>query len=285
MRRFLRTPKGSLTAVFIVLLAIAGAATGWSTVAPHLAAAVLGACGVEILASLIADRRLTWPTSALHSGAIVAFVLAPQTPPVITAWIAGAATASKYLLKTNRGHVFNPAALALLVSIPLFATGQSWWGAGGDMDWPFVLLVLAGGAIVVDRINKFPLVLTFAGVYFGALTAISLVDPASVAEMFRAPFLQSAIFLGVFMLTDPPTSPGRYAEQIWFGALAAITACLAQLLGAGQAYLLLGVLVSNAALAAWRITSQARFGQRTLARGVAVQAIVDRAEPGVRRRV
>jgi Na+-transporting NADH:ubiquinone oxidoreductase subunit NqrB len=286
VKKFLRTPKGTLTAIFGVLLAVAGTATGWNLVAPHLLAAILGACGVELLVSIVVNRKFSWPTSALLSGAIVAFVLAPETPLVETLWIAGLATASKYLIATARGHVFNPAALALLVSIPLFATGQSWWGAGGDLPWPFVLLVLAGGALIVDRINKFPLVLAFGGVYFGAFTLLGLIEPSAVAEMFRAPFVQSAIFLALFMLTDPPTSPGRYLEQLWFGALAALSACFAQLMGAGQAYLLIGVLVPNAALAAWRIIGSPRPARLNLAhRAVAVEATDGSAGAGVRRRV
>jgi Na+-transporting NADH:ubiquinone oxidoreductase subunit NqrB len=283
--KFLRTPKGTLTAIFVVLLAVAGTATGWSVVAPHLLAALAGACGIELLVGAFVNRRLTWPTSALLSGTIVAIVLAPETPLVQTMWIAGLATASKYLITTRRGHVFNPAALALLVSIPLFATGQSWWGAGGDMSWPFILLVLAGGALVVDRINKFPLVLSFAGVYFGAFTLLALIEPSAVAEMFRAPFVQSAVFLAVFMLTDPPTSPGRYMEQLWFGALAGVTACFAQLMGAGQAYLLIAVLVPNAALAAWRIIGSPRPARLTLAQRVAVESTSDGVGPGLRPRV
>ena len=51
------------------------------------------------------------------------------------------------------------------------------------------------------------------------------------------------------MLTDPPTSPNQYGDQIWYGLLAAVTACLAQLLGAGQVYLLVGVLAANVGLA------------------------------------
>jgi Na+-translocating ferredoxin:NAD+ oxidoreductase RnfD subunit len=51
------------------------------------------------------------------------------------------------------------------------------------------------------------------------------------------------------MLTDPPTSPNRYGDQFWFGVLAAVTAGMAQLLGSGQVYLLIGVLVANAVLA------------------------------------
>jgi enediyne biosynthesis protein E5 len=270
MNNFLRTPKGTLTVIFGVLLAVTGTATGWSMVGPHLLAAIGGACVVELIAVAVMDRRLSWPTSALLSGAIVAFILSPDTPLIETIWIAGLASASKYLLATARGHIFNPAALALLVSVPLFGTAQSWWGAGGDMPWPFILLVLACGAFIVDRINKFPLVLSFTAVYFGAFTVLSLIEPAAVAEMFRAPFVQSAIFLALFMLTDPPTSPGRYSEQLWVGALAAVTACVAQLVGAGQVYLLIGVLVGNAALAVRRITGAARASARTLAQREAV---------------
>ena len=282
MRRFLRTPKGTLLAIFAGFLVVTGTATGWSLVLPHLLAAMAGACGVELLAGLILNRKPSWPTSALLSGAIVAFILAPETPMAQTLWVAGVATASKYLLATRRGHIFNPAALALLVSIPLFATGQSWWGAGGDTAWPFIVLVLVGGVLIVDRINKFPLVLSFAAVYFGSFTAIALIQPTTVAEMFRAPFVQSALFLALFMLTDPPTSPGRYPEQIAFGALAAITACVAQLAGVGQAYLLVGVLVSNAALGLWRITGAFRAAPRTLAQREAVGV---RAGVAVRDRV
>jgi O-antigen ligase len=51
------------------------------------------------------------------------------------------------------------------------------------------------------------------------------------------------------MLTDPPTSPNRYLDQVWFGLLAGLAAGAAQLLGAGQTYLLVGVLIANGVLA------------------------------------
>jgi hypothetical protein len=76
--------------------------------------------------------------------------------------------------------------------------------------------------------------------------------------MFRAPFVQSALFMALFMLTDPPTSPSRYADQLWIGALVGIISGVAQLLGAGQAYLLVGVLGGNVALAARRWLNEAQ---------------------------
>jgi Na+-translocating ferredoxin:NAD+ oxidoreductase RnfD subunit len=238
--------------VFLILLAIAGSVVGWSLVVPHVLAAVAGACLSEVLIARFDGRPQNLPSSALLSGMIVAFVLAPETPWAVTACLGIVATISKHLIATRRWHIFNPAALALALSIPFFGTGQSWWGAMPDLPWPFLLVLLAGGALVVDRINKFPLVLSFLGTYFGVFTLAAIRDPAAVAEMFRSPFVQSALFLALFMLTDPPTSPSRTRDQLWIGALAGISGCVAQLVGAGQAYLLIGLLVGNIALAGRR---------------------------------
>jgi enediyne biosynthesis protein E5 len=258
MRRFLRTPKGALALVFLPLLAFGAIADGWLAVLPHVITAVAGATLVELIVARLQRRAMGWPSSAILSGAIVAFVLDPVTPHVATFLTGGLATLGKYLLATRRGHVFNPAALALLISIPLFATGQSWWGALPDLPWPFIGVLVIGGAFVVDRINKFPLVLAFMATYFTIFTLTSIVDPTAVAEMFRTPFVQSAVFLAIFMLTDPPTSPSRERDQVMLGALVGVTTCVAQLAGFGQAYLLIGVLLGNVALAGLRYARTAR---------------------------
>jgi len=257
LARFLRTTKGLLTLVFVPLLFLGGMANGWSVVLPHVLSAVAGACLIDLAAARIERRAWHWPSSAILSGLIVAFVLEPQQPWSATLAVGALANASRQMFVTRRGHIFNPAALALLVSIRLFGAGQSWWGALPDLPWPFVGLLLVGGAIVVERVNKWPLVLTFLASYVGFFTLAALVhpasiDPASVAEMFRTPFIQAAIFFACFMLTDPPTSPGRYLDQVWIGVLVAVVSCLAQLAGLGQAYLLLGILTGNVALAGRR---------------------------------
>ncbi|HLZ27123.1 MAG TPA: RnfABCDGE type electron transport complex subunit D [Chloroflexota bacterium] len=252
LRQFARTPKGWLLAFFLVLLGL-GSGIGWSVVLPHVVAAVLGASLTELAVDRFGGRPLTWPSSALLSGLIVGFVLDPFTALPVTAAVGVLATLSKYLFAGKRWHVFNPAGLALLLSVPLFGTGQSWWGALPDLSWPFVLVLLAGGTLIVDRINKAPLVLTFLGTTFGLFTALSVVDPSAVAELFRAPFLQATLFLALFMLTDPPTSPSRYEDQVAIGVLVGAVSCAAQLLGAGQSYLLLGLLVGNLALACRRL--------------------------------
>jgi Na+-translocating ferredoxin:NAD+ oxidoreductase RnfD subunit len=256
LRQFIRTPKGTLLIIFLALFGLGGAAVGWQSAVPQLLAAVLGATLTDLVVERFHRRAHGWPVSALLSGMIVGFVLGPATPLAITLAVAILATLSKHLFATARWHVFNPAALALLVSAPLFGAAQSWWGALPDLGWPFVLLLLTAGAIIVDRINKFPLVLAFLGASFGLLTGLSMIDPVTAAELLRTPFLQATLFLAFFMLTDPPTSPSRYKDQVAIGLLVGVSSVAAQVLGAGQSYLLVGLLVGNVAFAIRRWINQ-----------------------------
>ena len=256
LRQFLRTPKGALLMIFVGLFALGASSVGWSVAAPHLFAAVLGAVLAEFAVHRLNRSRWSFPSSAMLSGMIVGFVLGPETPHLIAAAVGILATLSKHIVATRRWHVFNPAGLALLLAAVLFGAGQSWWGALPDFSWPFVVVLLASGAFIVDRINKFPLVLTFLGALFGLLGVVSRVDPVMAAELLRAPFLQASLFCALFMLTDPPTAPSRYTDQVVVGALAACASVAAEWLGAGQTYLLVGLLLGNVVLAARRWVSQ-----------------------------
>jgi Na+-translocating ferredoxin:NAD+ oxidoreductase RnfD subunit len=256
VRQFIRTPKGTLLVIFLGLFAVAATAVGWPIALPHMFAAILGASLTEVAINRLDGRKLQVPSSAILSGMIVGFVLSPVTPHAITLAVGILATLGKHLFATRRWHVFNPAALALLVAVPMFGTGQSWWGALPDLGWPFAIVLLAGGAFIVDRINKFPLVLSFLGVIFGLSALLGQMDAVTAAEMFRTPFVQATLFLALFMLTDPPTAPARYAEQVLIGALVGAASVVAEEYGAGQVYLLVGVLTGNVALALRRWFSQ-----------------------------
>ena len=249
---FLRTPKGQLLCIFGILLLLAAPFDGGLAVLPAVAVAALAACAVDVVYTYWESRRWIVPTSALLSGLIVAFILGPQESWMVVAWVAAFASVSKHIFVNRREHLFNPAALALLLSVPVFGSGQSWWGALGDAPGPFTLVLIACGVFITDRLNKFPLVLAFLATYFVAFGAASIFEPANVAEMFRSPFVQAALFLAFFMLTDPPTSPNRTGDQVVFGVTAALVAFASQLLGAGQVYLLLAVLAANVWLAARR---------------------------------
>ena len=247
--RPLRTAKGQMLAILVVLLLIAAPSAGGSALLPNLLAAIVPGCLIDGVWMSMRARRLRIPTSALLSGLFVFAILSTNESWLVVAWTSSFAVLSKLIVRGDREHLFNPAALALLWAPIAFGSGESWWGALGDVSWWWIIVLVALGAFLTDRLNKFPVVLSFLATYFGFFALVGIANPVSVAEMFREPFLQAALFLAFFMVTDPPTSPNRYLDQVWFGVLAAVSAGVAQLLGAGQTYLIVGVLVANAALA------------------------------------
>jgi Na+-translocating ferredoxin:NAD+ oxidoreductase RnfD subunit len=252
MPRLLRTPKSQMLVILAVLLAVTVPVSGGLGLLPNLLAALVPACLIDGLWMSIESRRWRFPTSALLSSLFVFSILSTNESWLVVAWTSSFAILAKRLVRTNREHIFNPAAFALVWAPIAFGSGESWWGALGDMPWLWIGLLIVLGVYMTDVLNKFPLVLTFLIAYFTFFALVSVPNPAGVAEMFRQPFVQAALFLAFFMLTDPPTSPNRYADQVWFGLLAALIAGLTQLFGAGQTFLLLGVLAANAVLAVVR---------------------------------
>lgn len=122
------------------------------------------------------------------------------------------------------------------------------------------LVLLSGSAVAA----VYPLALTFLGAHYGLFAIVAFVNPAAVSDLFRPPYTQVALFAAAYMLTDPPTAPGRTSDQLWIGALVGAIAVATQLLGAGQAYVLLAILAGNVALFAQRSRHRAALRNRSL---------------------
>jgi Na+-translocating ferredoxin:NAD+ oxidoreductase RnfD subunit len=258
LQRFFRTPKGLLLAVLAVLLAVAAPAEGVVRIAPG----VLSASAVAMLidAPILRRREREWvfPSGALLTGLIVAMVLSPEEPWYVPAITSAIAVVSKYLLRTFSANVFNPAALGIVVTFYIFDTGQSWWGALGGVTPIALIALFVTGVFITDRVNKLPLVLAFVGSYYLLFTVAAFAgEPRRVAEIFRPPDLQAVLFFAFFILTDPPTSPVKYPDQIICAVIVATSSfAVFELLGAAH-YLLAGVLVGNVWEAWRRVRSRA----------------------------
>jgi Na+-translocating ferredoxin:NAD+ oxidoreductase RnfD subunit len=243
---YFRRPKGILILILAALVACAAAGPGWAAVAPGLAAACLAAVAVDL--PILRMRKGAWifPDGALLTGLIVAMVLSPIVPIHVFAITSAAAVASKYLARTHTANLFNPAALALVAAYHAFDTPQDWWGAMPEITPLALVLLVATGVFMTERVNKLALLLTFLGAYWILFTARAwLGDPAHVVEIFRAPDLHAALFFGFFMLTDPPTSPPRPRDQVTFGLIAAVVSyAVFEYFGVAY-YLLAGLLAAN----------------------------------------
>src|SRR5579872_7413640 len=198
----LKTAKGQMLAIFVVLLGIAIPQSGGVSLLPNLLAAIVPGCLIDGVWMSVTSRRWRFPTSAVLSGLFVFSILSVEESWLVVAWTGCFAVLAKRILRGQREHIFNPAALALVWAPIAFGSGESWWGAFGDIPWAWMIALVVLGVYMVDRLNKFPLVLTFLATYFGFFTIASVYNPHAVTEMFRNPFLQAALFLAFFMLTD-----------------------------------------------------------------------------------
>ena len=252
LRRFFRSPKGLMLLVLALLAALAAPRAGLAIVAPGLLVAMAGAALLD--APLLRLTRGEWqaPSGALLSALFVALVLDPHEPWYVPLCTAILAVNSKYLFRTRWANVFNPAAIALVANYFLFGSGQSWWGALPDLPLPFLAVLLATVIFIAQRVNKLPMVLAFTCAYFALFTLAAFVgDPARVAEVFRVPNLNAALFFAGFMLSDPPTSPARQRDQLVYGGIVAAASAAIYLTLGGVYFLPGGLLVGNA-WEAWR---------------------------------
>lgn len=262
--RFFRTPKGLLLILLVILAAAAAVFEGAMLVMPGLLSAVVVAAAIDAPILRLRGGRWEFPSGAVLTGLFVAMVLSPHERWPVVAATAAIAIVSKYLARTRSANIFNPAALALVVSFYLFSTGQSWWGALGDAPTAALVLLFATGLFITDRVNKMPLVITFLGVYYLLFTLTAyLGDARRVAEVFVAPDVNAALFFAFFILTDPPTSPVKYRDQMICAVIVAVASYgIFAFIGAVH-YLLSGVLVGNV-WEAWRRWRAA--GRRTAER-------------------
>jgi Na+-translocating ferredoxin:NAD+ oxidoreductase RnfD subunit len=246
IRRFFRTPKGLLTIVLMVLVAMAAPHEGLSVVGPGLITAVIAAGLID--AVILRVRKNVWefPSGAVLTALIVAMVLSAQEPWYVGTVTSAVAVISKYIFRTRAANVFNPAALAIVATFYVFNTGQSWWGALPDVAPAAQLILVATGIFIADRVNKMPLVLAFLGAYYLLFTIAAFVgDPGRVAEIFRTPDLQAVLFFAFFIISDPPTSPVKYPDQLVSAMVVAVASfAVFEWIGAAY-YLLAGVLVGN----------------------------------------
>lgn len=137
-----------------------------------------------------------------------------------------AAVGSKFILRVDGRHVFNPANFALVAGA---AAGISWVSPGQWGNPAFFGFLLAClGSLVVSRAQRLDSVLAFLSLYslllFGR--AWWLGDPWSIPlhQLHSGAFL----LFTFFMLSDPPTLPRSRAGRIIHAALVAAAAGVIQ---------------------------------------------------------
>lgn len=162
----------------------------------------------------------------VESTFITALILALIIDPIHTAtdlqllgWAAILATASKYILSINNKHIFNPAAIAVVITA--FALGEpaSWWVGTASM-LPFVLL---GGWIILRKLRQEDMAISFVIAALSTMVVASVLLNTSITNQFRLLVLATPLFFfASIMLTEPLTAPPTHDLKRVYGILAGI---------------------------------------------------------------
>ncbi len=132
------------------------------------------------------------------------------------------AITSKVLIRVDGKHLFNPAAVAILV---MLWSGHGWvspgqWGQSLILASAMLLL----GIMVLQRAARLDVALCFGGTYAALLVlrAIRLGDPLSI-PLHQ---LQSGalVLFCCFMITDPRTTPDARTARLLYAAAVAVLA-------------------------------------------------------------
>lgn len=204
---------------------------------------------------------------------ILALIITPVSTPFGMLFLTaagGLAVASKYLLAPARKHVFNPAAIAVLLTSLGAGQTASWWVGSA----PLLPFVLVGGLLLVRKIHRMQMVFSFIGSALVATIIYSLIGHQNLLTLLHQTILSSALFFLAFvMLTEPLTSPTTRSKQRWYGVLTG-------LLFPPQVHLLsfystpeLVLIIGN--VYAYFVTSHARVVPRLISKQQISPSVVD----------
>lgn len=176
------------------------------------------------LATQAADARLIArvPFDPL-SPVITALSLSLLLRASSSGWLALAAVLaiiSKFLLRIDGKHIFNPANFA--IAVLLLCSECAWispaqWGA---RTW-FACLFVGLAGLVLSQARRADTALAFLGVYVAILTARA----AYLGDPWSIPLKQvqsgALLLFAFFMITDPKTTPDRRSARLLHAAFVA----------------------------------------------------------------
>ncbi len=219
-----------LVVYYLSALLILAVIFGFFGFLPYDPAALIFSTALAIAACWITNRiaaRIFDAVPNVESVYITALILALIITPATATNYQGIgfiifasvwAMASKYLLAIGKKHIFNPAAFGVALSALVIGQSATWW-VGGNL--PLLPFVIAGGFLIVRKLQRFDLVAGFSAAALFSVIATSSTGDAwtGISETILH---SSFFFFAAVMLTEPLTTPPNRPLRIAYGALVGI---------------------------------------------------------------
>ena len=124
--------------------------------------------------------------------------------------------ATKFILALYHKHIFNPVAIAVVITAFVINQSARWW-VGTLVMLPFVLI---GGILIVRKIKRADMVFAFLITSVIVTFGLAVVSGQNLLIIAKEIFIDSPLFFFAFiMLTEPLTTPPTKTLQIWYGGL------------------------------------------------------------------
>jgi len=177
----------------------------------------------------ITNRIFSWAFGVpanVESVYISALILALIITPIqslndiwFLAWAGILAMASKYIFAIKGKHIFNPVAFAVTLTYFTVNQSASWWIANGTL----LPAVLIGGLLIVRKIGRFDLVLSFLSATLALTVLASLFSGEDIISTLQKTFsFTPLLFFAFIILTEPLTTPPTRKLRMIYGALVGI---------------------------------------------------------------
>jgi Na+-transporting NADH:ubiquinone oxidoreductase subunit NqrB len=202
----------------------------WFLYITYLGTSIITQFIFEIIVGHIKNKRSSLPhklwngiPSAIISSMGLCLLLKTNNLS-IAAMAAFISIASKYIIRINSKHIFNPSALGIVAAVSL--TGKAWispgqWGSGAVL----LFAVLCLGFIITTKVQKLDTSLSFLLTFAGLLFIRQIIYLGWPMDFFVQSISTGSLLLfSFFMITDPKTTPNHTGARITWSILVAAVA-------------------------------------------------------------
>ncbi len=179
-----------------------------------LVALPVAAALTDIAFQRIRFRSVRVPDAAIATGMFLALLLTPTVPLLPSTAVVVAAITLRHALRYRERPFFNPAAFGVLLGTLVFGMAPAWWGSIN------VWLVIPLGIILTLRTPgswRLPTSFLLSYAVLSPLGHLLLGGTTSPQVLILGATDPSILFLGLFMVSEPRTSPVKPSDRLFFG--------------------------------------------------------------------
>ena len=202
-----------------LLLTYGVAMLGFDQAPANIALIIAGALATQWLCGRTISGAPFDPLSPLITALSPCLLLRASLPTVL-ALAAVLAISSKFVLRFDGKHIFNPANFA--IALLLLVTNVAWISPAqwGSRTWA-VFLFVSLACLVLSRAKRGDIAIAFLGSYVAILLARALYLGDPLAIPMKQMQSGALLLFTFFMITDPKTTPDRRSARVLFAVLVA----------------------------------------------------------------